>query len=412
MKKTKIALLGFGTVGTGVWKILNTNKESIQARCNQEIEVAKILVNNIDKQRSVEVPSDLLTTDFNEILNDNSIDIVVELMGGATPATDYMLSAMKSKKHVVTANKLVLATDGDILFDTAKEEDVLFYYEASVAGGIPVIREINESLTGNKIEKIMGILNGTTNFILSKMTLDNMDFADALKLAQDLGYAEADPTADVGGFDAMYKLAIMANLGFGAKVNVDDIYREGITEVSSTDIEHAKKYGYAIKLLGIGVNHENGLELRVHPTMVPTTHQLANVNDSFNSVYLKGNAVGDLVLYGRGAGDLPTGSAVVGDIISIIRNGLDVKNVINTNDEKSTKPVFKQSEISSKFYIRLKSDDVEKVTAIFAGNDVKLEIATNEDNTVVVITENAIENNVLNATQKLELQSLIRIIEE
>ncbi len=237
-------------------------------------------------------------------------------------AKEYMIRAMKAKKHIVTANKLVIANWSEELFKIAEEENVLFYYEASVAGGIPIIREINESLTANRIEQIIGIINGTTNYILSKMTIDGISFDEALKEAQEKGYAEADPTSDVDGYDAVYKLAIMASLSFGTKVDHDCIYREGIRNISDIDIEYAKKFGYTIKLLAIAKEENNKLELRVHPTLVPSTHPMANVNDAFNAILIKGNAVGELMLYGKGAGDLPTGSAVVGDIISILRNNV------------------------------------------------------------------------------------------
>ena len=258
---------------------------------------------------------------------------MVELIGGRDEAKEYMIRAMKAKKHIVTANKLVIANWGEELFKIAEEENVLFYYEASVAGGIPIIREINESLTANKIEQIIGIVNGTTNYILSKMTIDGISFDEALKEAQEKGYAEADPTSDVDGYDAVYKLAIMSSLSFGTKVDHDCIYREGIRNISTIDIAYAKKFGYTIKLLAIAKEENNKLELRVHPTLVPSTHPMANVNDAFNAILIKGNAVGELMLYGRGAGDLPTGSAVVGDIISILRNNVKPSDLSDLNDE-------------------------------------------------------------------------------
>lgn len=376
MKKVKIALLGLGSVGQGVWKILSRNRDEVIMNCGYEVEVSRILVRDIDKPRGVNVPKEILTTSIDDILKDKDIKIVVELMGGAEPAREYMLRAMKCKKHVVTANKLVLATQGEELFSTAEKEGVLFYYEASVGGGIPIIREINESLTANKIEKIVGIINGTTNYILTKMTQEGMDFNDALKEAQEKGYAEADPTSDVEGYDAAYKLAIMASLSFGTKVDYNSIYREGISKVEAVDIEYANKFGYTIKLLVIGKEKDNKLELRVHPAMVPKNHPIANVNDSYNAIFIKGNAVGDLMLYGRGAGDLPTGSAVVGDIISILRNNVDLSTLTAKKNNLKPKKVQDASENKSSYYIRLDVKDqpgiLGEIAAVLGKNDISV----------------------------------------
>lgn len=361
MEKIHIAILGLGTVGQGVWKILKTNKDEIIKKCGCEIKVSKILVRDINKNRKADVQRELLTTDINEILKDDSIKIVVELIGGSEPATEYMLRAMECGKHVVTANKLALATKGERLFKAAEKGGVLFYYEASVGGGIPVIRGINESLTGNKIEKIVGIVNGTTNYILTKMTEEGLEFDQALKEAQEKGYAEADPTSDIEAYDAVYKLAIMASLSFGTKVDANFIYREGITGIKSADIEYAKKLGYVIKLLAIGSEASDRLELRVHPAMVPKDHPLANVNDVFNAILINGNAVGELMLYGKGAGDLPTGSAVVGDIISVIRNSTNEAAVTAVNSSWDLKKVKSPDESVSGFYIRLNARNRPKV---------------------------------------------------
>ena len=261
MKTVKIALLGLGNVGRGVWNILKMNEEEIMKRSGYKVEVAKILVRDKNKPRTVEVPDEIVTTDFNEILNDDSIKIVVEVMGGINPAKDYILKAMSKKKNIVTANKMLIATNGDELFHKADEEGVMINYEASVAGGIPIIQSINESLTANKIEQLYGIVNGTTNFILSKMELEGSGFDDVLKEAQRLGYAEADPTSDIEGYDAQYKLAILASLAFGTKIDIDKVYREGITKITSLDMEYAKSLGMVIKLLAI-VKEKNGkLEL-------------------------------------------------------------------------------------------------------------------------------------------------------
>ncbi|HWQ29898.1 MAG TPA: homoserine dehydrogenase [Negativicutes bacterium] len=425
MDKVRIALLGLGNVGQGVCKILRRNKKEIMLRCGYDIEVAKILVRDPKKKRCVDIPEEVITTDINDILGDDSIKIVVELMGGAEPARDYMLRAMKCKKHVVTANKLVLATQGEELFKTAEDEEVLFYYEASVGGGIPIIREINESLTANKIEKFVGIVNGTTNYILSKMALEGMDFADALKEAQEKGYAEADPTSDVEAFDAAYKLAILASLSFGTKVDVSSIYREGITRVKAVDIAYADKLGYVIKLLAIGREADGCLELRVHPAMVPKSHPLANVNDSFNAIFIKGNAVGDLMLAGRGAGELPTGSAVVGDIISILRNNVDLRTFYSIKNSLEVKEVRKAEDVSTSCYIRLNVKDkpgiLGSIASVFGKYQVSIcavtqDIKDNENVSLVFITHEAAEKNINAAIDEIagldkvnRLENIIRI---
>lgn len=425
MKKIKIAILGLGNVGSGVWSILHTNKDEIIKRSGYEIEVAKILVKDINKDRGIEVPKELLTDNVEEILNDEDVKIVVELMGGGDEAKDYMLRAMKAKKHVVTANKLVLANWGEELFATAESEGVMFYYEASVGGGIPIIREINESLTANKIQQLTGIINGTTNYILSKMTTEGMNFENALKEAQEKGYAEADPTSDVEGYDVVYKLAIMSSLAFGTKVHPDHIYREGINNVTSIDIDYAKKFGYVIKLLAIGKEENNKLELRVHPTLVPAAHPIANVNDSFNAIFIKGNAVGDLMLYGRGAGDLPTGSAVVGDIISILRNNENMGSFNPSKNYLGLKEIKNSEENESEFYIRLNVRDkagvLGDIASIFGKNNVSIVSVTQDVKgedfvSLVFITHKSLEKDIRNSIEKIKafqninkVESILRI---
>ncbi|NLK95529.1 MAG: homoserine dehydrogenase [Clostridiales bacterium] len=377
MKTAKIALLGLGNVGRGVWKILQANGEEIRKRSGYKVEIAKILVRDANKPRGIEVPNDIITTNFQEILDDDSIKVVVEVMGGIEPAREYMLKAMSKKKHIVTANKMLLANYGDEIFQKADDEGVMFNYEASVAGGIPIIQGINEALTANKIKTLYGIINGTTNYILSKMELEGSKFADVLKEAQEKGYAEADPTSDIEGFDAQYKLAILASLAFGTKIEVDKVYREGITKISDIDIEYAKSFGMVIKLLAIVKDVDGKLELRVHPTMIPETHPLANVYDSFNAVFVNGNAVGDLMFYGRGAGELPTGSAVVGDIISILRSNFDEENPIPVvKNNLWNKEIVSMNEINSKYYIRAtvldKPGVLGEITAILGKNNVSL----------------------------------------
>ncbi len=419
MEKVKIAILGFGNVGTGVWKILLENKKEIMKRSNYEIEVAKILVKDINKKRDIVVPKEMLTDNIDDIINDESIKIVVELIGGRSEAKQYMIRAMKAKKHIVTANKLVIANWGKELFRIAKEENVLFYYEASVAGGIPIIREINESLTANRIEQITGIINGTTNYVLSKMTIDGSSFKDALKEAQKKGYAEADPTSDIDGYDAVYKLAIMASLSFGTEVNHDCIYREGIRNISDIDIEYAKQFGYTIKLLAIAKEDNNKLELRVHPTLIPSSNPMANVNDAFNAILIKGNAVGELMLYGKGAGALPTGSAVVSDIISILRNNVAPTEAKVINDKADFKEVKKSGDNESEFYIRLDFKDKAGVLGdtaeIFGKNNVSIvsitqDVAHKTHSTLAFITHKSSEKNINNSLEKIvELESVNKV---
>lgn len=414
MKKVKIALLGLGNVGRGVWMILNSNKEEIMKRSGYEVEVAKILVRDKNKKRSVEVPDEIVTTDFNEIINDDSIKIVVEVMGGIEPAREYMLKCIEKKKHIVTANKMLLATGGDELFQKADENGVMFQYEASVAGGIPIIKGISESLTANKIETLYGIVNGTTNYILSKMELEGADFNDVLKEAQEKGYAEADPTSDIESFDAQYKLAILSSLAFGTKIDVNSVYREGITKIEAVDMKYAKEFKMGIKLLAIAKEVNGKIELRVHPTMIPKTHPLSSVYDSFNAVFIKGNAVGDLMFYGRGAGDLPTGSAVVSDIVTIVRSNVDEENstpVVMNNLWK--REVADIGEVESKFYVRATVKDepgvLGDITAILGKYQVSLrsviQKGDEEDGqvTIVLVTHKTLES---------ELQSAIKEIKE
>lgn len=420
MNKINIALLGLGNVGRGVWEILQTNKEEIRERSGYDIEVSKILVKDINKKRDIDVPNGVLTTEPEEIFNDESIKIVIEVIGGVDPAKDYMIRAMQSKKHVVTANKLAIAICGSELIKTAKEEEVRFCYEASVAGGIPIIHGLNESLTANKIEQIMGIINGTTNYILTKMYLDNMSFEDALKEAQEKGYAEADPTSDVDGYDAVYKLSILTYLAFGKKVGVDSIYREGIRNIEAIDIEYAKEFGYVIKLLAIVKDINNVLELRVHPTMVPSRHPLASVNDSFNAIFIKGNAVGDLMMYGRGAGDLPTGSAVVGDIISILRNDTDPVFKLEGSTSGSLKQINSMENTKSGYYIRITVKDepgvLGKISTILGQNNVSLLSVIQKGKgqefvTLVFVTHKTLEGNINRSIKDINLLSSVKKIE-
>ncbi|MEG0642192.1 MAG: homoserine dehydrogenase [Clostridium sp.] len=423
MKKVKIALLGLGNVGRGVWIILNSNREEIRKRSGYDIEVAKILVRDTKKDRGVVVPEELFVTDFNEILNDDQIKIIIEVMGGIDDAREYMLKAMDKKKHIVTANKMLLATGGDELFEKADSMGVMFHYEASVAGGIPIINGINESLTANKVKQLYGIINGTTNYILSKMEIEGLSFEEALNEATEKGYAEADPTSDIEGFDAQYKLAILSSLAFGSKIDVESVYREGITNIKSIDMEYAKEFKMVIKLLAIAKDVNGKLELRVHPTMIPQKHPLANVHDSFNAVFINGNAVGDLMFYGRGAGDLPTGSAVVSDLISILRSNiyLDSVNPVVKNNLWDKK-IADIRTIKSKYYIRTTVEDkpgvLGEITAILGDCGISLrsviqrwvESPGNDKVTLVLVTHYTNESKIIDAIDSIyELKTVIKI---
>jgi homoserine dehydrogenase len=425
MKKVRIALLGLGNVGKGVWNILQKNGEEIAQRSGYDIEIAKILVRDVNKDRGVKVPKELLTDDFNDIINDDSIEIIVELMGGIEPAMEYILKSARKKKNVVTANKMLIATHGKEIFKEIEENGVSINFEASVAGGIPVINGINENLAANKIEEIKGIINGTTNYILTKMTLEGMDFADALKEAQEKGYAEADPTSDVEGHDAAYKLAILAALAFETEVDIKDVYSEGITKITAGDIAYAKEMGYVVKLLAIAKENNGKLELRVHPTMIPSIHPLANVNDAFNAVFIRGNAVGELMLYGRGAGELPTGSAVVGDIISVLRSEREGTNI--NLSHYTDKEVSSMDAVIGEYYIRMSVKDMPgvlgKIATKLGENGVSINSfvqkpVKGEFATVVFITHKGLEGNVNKALREIgemneinKVESILRIEE-
>jgi homoserine dehydrogenase len=338
MNKINIAVLGFGNVGSGTIKILNMNKVKIEAKTGCEINVKNIFVKDINKEREVAVSKDILTSNIDLILEDPSISIIVELLGGVEPALSYIKRALICGKNVVTANKQVIATYGNELRKLAKENNVLLKYEASVAGGIPILGLLSESLSGNEFNEITGIINGTTNFILTKMTEKGMDYDIALKDAQALGFAEADPSSDVLGEDVAYKLSILAKVGFNFDISPKDIPTEGINKISKDDIEYALEFGYKIKLLATIIKTGNQIECHVRPTFIPISHPLASVSNEYNALLIKGNAVSDIMVYGKGAGSMATGSAVVGDIIDIIIKG-DCKKLFDvskqTNDTKT-----------------------------------------------------------------------------
>lgn len=351
-KTVKIAIMGAGTVGGGVYKVLNMRKDDMLLRAGTEIEIEKILVKSISETRK-DVDASLLTESFEDIVNDESIQIVVEVMGGIEPARTFILRCLNAGKSVVTANKDLIAVHGRELLEAAEANQVDFMFEASCAGGIPIIRPLKHCLLGNEVTEIMGIVNGTTNYILTKMTEEGMDFKEALAKATELGYAEADPTADVEGLDAGRKMAIMGSIGFHSRITFADVYTEGITKITSADMAYAKDMGCVIKLLGIARNTDTGIEVRVHPTLLKKEHPLASVGDVFNAVFVHGDAVDDTMFYGRGAGELPTASAVVGDIIEVARNIKDnclARTGCSCYRELPIKPI---GEIESKYFVRM-----------------------------------------------------------
>lgn len=354
----QIGLLGCGTVGAGVAKLLTEKAELYAHRIQRRICLKKVLVRSTDKLRSFGLPSELLTTNADDILNDPDIQIVVEVMGGEEPARDYLLRALKSGKHVVTANKALIARHGKELFETATANNASLFIEASVAGGLPIIQTIKRSLVANKVLSLYGIINGTTNYILSAMTHQKRDFKDVLAEAQQLGYAEADPTDDVEGYDAVYKLAILSSLVFGHRVNVDEVYRAGIERVTPLDIQFASQFGYRIKLLAIAKQEEDDkFEARVHPTMIPAEHPLASVDGVFNAILMKGDAVGDIMFYGQGAGQLPTASAVVSDILNIVSDMDSTPNSLMACQHNHTGTITPIDQLVSRYYIRISTDD-------------------------------------------------------
>ncbi len=372
----KIAILGMGNVGTGVYEILQENKSEVCRYLDKEIIPSKVLVRTLNKDRKLDIDDKVLTDRFEDILEDQDIKIVVELMGGIEPAYGYIKRAITHGKHIVTANKAVIATYGKELEELANQNGVFIKYEASVGGGIPIISTIIESLAANKIQEIVGIINGTTNYILSQMTRENLSFEEALKLAQDNGYAEADPTSDIEGEDAAFKISILTSISYGINVPSEIIEREGITKVQKSDIEYASELGYKIKLLAVSKKHGNSVEIYVHPALVPNSHPLASINNEFNALFVKGNAVGELLLCGKGAGALPTGSAVLADILSVakaIKNEIGNDSKINDTDSNiEIKGIGK-----SQYYIRLQVIDkpgvLGKVAMIFGSYGISLE---------------------------------------
>ena len=415
MNKIKIALLGAGTIGGSVIKFLQANQNIISQRANADIEIKNILVlpREIPALHEKNLPA---TDNYDEILNDDEIKIVVELMGGINPAKDFILKAMNHGKNVVTANKDVVAQFGNELFETAEKNNVDFLFEASVGGAIPIIMPLKRSLTANKITEILGIVNGTTNYMLTKMASDGADYETVLKEAQSKGYAERNPAADVEGKDAARKIAILASIAFNSRVTFDNVSMEGITKITPQDISHADKLGYVVKLLAIGKDSELGIDVRVHPVLLNKNHPLANVNGVLNAIFVRGVPIGEAMFYGPGAGE-PTASAVISDIIEIVR-GIQLNSSgrfgCTCYDNKKFCPI---EETVSSYYMRLLVDDkpgvLGQIATTFGDAGVSLksvmqsECAPTDHAEIIVVTHAVKHKNILQAQENLKKLSAV-----
>ena len=434
MKQINIGILGFGTVGTGVVKILQENKAVLTERIGATLNLKRIADIDVTTDRKVKLQDGVLIPDAQAVINDPEIDIIVEMIGGETIAKQFMLDAIKKKKHIVTANKALLAACGNEVFAEADKNGVDLAYEASVGGCMPIIKSLRESLVGNRIESMVGILNGTCNYILSSISSEHIPFDDALKAAQESGFAEADPTLDIEGFDTAHKLAIITSLAFGTRFNLKDIYVEGITSVTPLDIELADEFGYCIKLLAIGKDKGDAIEARIHPTMIPYKNPLSNISGSLNAVTISGDCIEDMMLYGHGAGMMPTASAVVGDIADIARN--IVKNAngrvpllsyqMENIRKKSVLPI---DELETHYYFRFAAKDqpgvLSKISGILGEHNISIKSVhqkgrkTHGAVPIVMLTHLAREMEVykaLNSIQDLDVVTdktvLIRIEDE
>jgi homoserine dehydrogenase len=411
-----VGLLGCGTVGSGVVRLLREHGDQIAARLGARLELGPVAVRSLDRARAVDL--DQVTTDPRAVVDDPAVDIVVEVMGGVDPARELITAALERGASVVTANKELIASVGAELAATAERAGVRLEYEAAVAGGIPIIKPLRESLAGDRVRKVLGILNGTTNYILTKMTEEGVDFAEALAEAQALGYAEADPAADVEGHDAASKAAILASLAFDARVVADDVYREGITAITAADIAHARRMGYVIKLLAIAEQADgDGVGVRVHPALVPREHPLASVRESFNAVFVEADAVGDLMFYGRGAGSLPTASAVVGDIVTAGRALLMGERP--SGERRSVEAVLRPFEDTTvQYYLLLDVADeagvLAAVASAFGVHDVSIKSVWQEGSgdtaQLLLITHAARERGVQDTLRDLRDMAAVRAV--
>lgn len=418
MTKIKIGIIGLGTVGSGVYKSLQKFNE---------VEIIKIAVRNINKPRSVDVPKELLTDNPYEIVNNPDINVVVELMGGIEPAWNYIEAALKNKKHIVTANKELLAKKGEELFNLSEENNCVVLYEAAIAGGIPLIMPIKTILAGNRIDKIQAILNGTTNYILTKMDTDGASYEDVLKEAQTLGYAETDPTGDVEGYDAAYKITTLATIAFNSRTKFENVYREGITHVRAEDMNIANELGYKIKLIASAtIDENNNADVRVHPMLVPKNTLLAHTNYVTNAVEMSGHPIGKIVLSGPGAGEFPTASSVVGDILSIAREfgTTDYLLPMMRCHHHSTANPVNINDTYNKYYLSIKAPNaigvIAKIGTICANKNISLasilQKGVNDNNTaeITVITEKCLERSIKDVISELtgcEVMSMIRVAE-
>ena len=398
----RIGLLGCGNVGAALVQLVERQADVIEARTGVRLQISRVAVRNVSRDREVQLPEGVLTRDAHAVVNDPTVDIIVEVMGGIEPARELISTALSHGKPVITANKELLANVGHELWAQSDAAGVDLLFEAAVAGGIPLIRALRESLRGEPVTRVMGIVNGTTNFILTKMTDEGADYSAALSEAQRLGFAERDPTADVEGFDAGAKAAIIASIAFGARVVAGDVYHEGISGVTAADIAIARRLGYVVKLLAIAekIDDTDTIAVRVHPAMVPTDHPLASVRDSYNAVFVEGDAVGQLMFYGRGAGGFPTASAVLGDVIDAAVN-LQKKTFGMLGSFKRV-PVMPIDETSSQYLIGLDVEDkpgvLHAITGVFASHGVSIRAAEQEgmgeDARLVFITHRAREADV------------------
>ena len=423
MGSIKVGLLGFGTIGTGVVKVLQKNGDLLQTRLGQPVELVKIADLDISTDRGVNVASGLLTTSVEEVVSHPEIDIVIELVGGYEPAKSFILKAIQNGKHIVTANKALMAVHGQEILAAANEKKVQVMFEAAVGGGIPIISAIKENLCANRFSNVLGILNGTCNFILTKMTKEGMDFAPVLREAQLLGYAEADPTFDIEGIDTAHKIALLAALCFGTRVDFNEVYTEGITNLAGIDIQFATQMGYKIKLLAIGKSDGQQIEVRVHPTMIPISYQLSEVDGVFNAVRLSGDFLGPAMFYGRGAGMEATASAVMGDVMAIARDicsGARMRTPIMgcCADRIADLPIKAMSEIVSHYYLRFTTVDQPGVLAQIAGilgqHDISIQSMIQPERhaadavPIVLMTHEARESNVTMALAEIDRLEIVQ----
>lgn len=419
MKTINIALLGFGTVGSGVAETIKRNSQMMAEQLGCQLKITYVLVRHPDKYKNVPLLEGVhLTSSFEEIMADPDIGIVVEVMGGIHPAKEYIFEALNHKMSVVSANKDVVALFGPEIMHTAMENHVNFSCEASVGGGIPILRPLHDSLAANEIESIVGIVNGTTNFILSSMDEEGVSYSDALRVAQKKGFAEADPTNDVCGYDAARKLAILASIGFRANVTFDDVLVEGIEKISQKDVQYASEMGYAIKLLAVGTRQDNGIALNVYPAFVPRTHPLASVKGSYNAIYVTGNIVDDVMFYGRGAGSLPTASAVMADVISTakhIMNGSTGTGMMLTETKRI--PFYSSLKLKNSYYFRLIVDDVtgvlSQIASAYADHDISIKEVVQKSRfedaaELMIITQDTPRENIIQVEKALQVLPCMR----